>query len=128
MRGQINNGDSSVLGGVPPPTVPHCRVGVSPPPPVCHSFLRQTLLDLESIFSGLGEIFRDGSLWELDNGFDGRMPEKLGRVGDMSPNGAFGRCLVYRIDVSDLLEVRAVVVGGSGVGGCWRCWRWRWWY
>ncbi|CAN0344148.1 unnamed protein product, partial [Ectocarpus sp. 13 AM-2016] len=25
----------------------------------------------------------------------------------MSPNGAFGRCLVYRIDVSDLLEKRA---------------------
>ncbi|CBN78124.1 RNA-dependent RNA polymerase 1 [Ectocarpus siliculosus] len=32
------------------------------------------------------------------------MPEKLGRVGNMSPNVAFGRCLVYRIDVSDLLE------------------------
>ncbi|CAN0407237.1 unnamed protein product, partial [Ectocarpus sp. 13 AM-2016] len=65
------------------------------------------LLDLESIFFGLGEIFRDASLWELDDGFDGRMPKKLGRVGDMSPNGAFGRCLVYRIDVSDLLEDRS---------------------
>ncbi|CAM9717718.1 unnamed protein product [Ectocarpus sp. 12 AP-2014] len=32
------------------------------------------------------------------------MPKKLGRVGDMSPNGAFERCLVYRIDVSHLLE------------------------
>ncbi|CAN0535726.1 unnamed protein product, partial [Ectocarpus sp. 8 AP-2014] len=63
-----------------------------------------TLLDLESIFFGLGEMFRGGSLWELDGGFDGRMPEKLGRVGDMSPNGAFGRCLVYRIDVSDLFK------------------------
>ncbi|CBN76287.1 hypothetical protein Esi_0512_0004 [Ectocarpus siliculosus] len=63
-----------------------------------------TLFDLESILSVFGEIFRNGSLWELDGGFDRRMPEKLGRVGDMSPNGAFGRCLVYRIDVSDLLE------------------------
>ncbi|CBJ34179.1 hypothetical protein Esi_1242_0002 [Ectocarpus siliculosus] len=63
-----------------------------------------TLFNLESIFSVLGEIFRNGSVWELDGGFDRRMPEKLGRVGDMSPNVAFGRCLVYRIDVSDLLE------------------------
>lgn len=50
----------------------------------------------------LREELRDASVWELDG-------EELERVGDLSPNGAFGRCLVYRVDVSQLLKVGVVL-------------------
>eukprot|EP00752_Nemacystus_decipiens_P006552 g5899.t2 len=46
----------------------------------------------------LADALRDESVWELNN------DAKLKRVGDLSPNGFFGRCLVYRLDVSQLLK------------------------
>ena len=58
----------------------------------------------------LGYAVRGGSVWELDDGEGERNGEKLERVGDLSPNGAFGRCLVYRVDVSQLLKVGVALV------------------
>lgn len=51
------------------------------------------------------DAFRGASVWELDDGEGESNGAKLPRVGDLSSNGAFGRCLVYRVDVSQLLQV-----------------------
>lgn len=58
----------------------------------------------------IGDILGGGTVWELDDGEGDINGAKLERVGDLSPNGAFGRCLVYRVDVSQLLEVGVVLV------------------
>lgn len=57
----------------------------------------------------MGDMSGGGSVWELDDDEEDEQGGKLERVGDLSPNGSFGRCLVYRIDVSQLLQVCIVL-------------------
>lgn len=85
-------------------TLPH-----SPPPPRAHVQVDK-LGDWCGLFDSLvdfGEVRQGGSVWELDYGE--LKKAKMERVGELSQNGAFGRCLVYRVDISRLPQASRVV-------------------
>lgn len=63
------------------------------------------LLDAMSMFATVSE---SGHVLQLGDD-EGREANRMERAGDLSPNGAFGRCLVYRIDISQLSQVELSV-------------------
>lgn len=71
----------------------------------CSAYYRppfsRAIFDATQILRRLDNLGDTGSIWQLGAPEDGE-GAKLVRVGDVSPNGAFGRCLVYRVDVSGL--------------------------
>ena len=54
--------------------------------------------------ANLSTVFEDGLVWLHGDG-NGRNEDRMERVGDLSPNGAFGQCLVYRVDITELSQV-----------------------
>ncbi|CAN0335609.1 unnamed protein product, partial [Ascophyllum nodosum] len=53
--------------------------------------------------ANLSTVFEDGLVWLHGDG-NGRNEDRMERVGDLSPNGAFGQCLVYRVDITELSQ------------------------
>ncbi len=85
-----------------PPERPRVQKAVAPPVLPTPRYFCQAPGD--SFSATVGDITGGGSVWELDD-WEDEDDRKLERVGDLSPNGAFGRCLVLRIDVSQLAQV-----------------------
>lgn len=98
--------DAAINGPPERPIVQSNVVSHSAPP---RPFGQASGESFEALFAGIslanliGDVTGGGSVWELDEDDWEDERGKLERVGDLSPNGAFGRCLVLRIDVSPLL-------------------------
>lgn len=60
--------------------------------------------DVSRISALFAMVSESGLVWQLGDD-DGRDASRMERAGDLSPNGAFGRCLVYRIDITQLSQV-----------------------